>query len=81
MVTTEPPPAAAPQVCDIQGVLDRAAPGGPLLRLTDPCIHYESRRGRIMVHGRTDKGRKGMHDFFRTHQCGRGALCHLLGCR
>ncbi len=58
-------------------MLDRAAPGGPLLRLTDPCIHYESRRGRVMVHGRTDKGKRGMHDFFRTHQC--GALCRLLG--
>ncbi len=69
--------ARAPQVCDIQGVLDRAAPNGPLLRLTDPCIHYESRHGRVMVHGRTDKGRRGMHNFFRTHQC--NALCRLLG--
>jgi hypothetical protein len=64
-------------VCDIQGVLDAAGPGGPVFRLTDPCIHYESSRGRVMVHGRTDKGRRGMHEFFKTHQC--NALCRILG--
>jgi hypothetical protein len=67
-------------VCDIQGVLEPGGgPGGgpPVFRLTDPCIHYESSRGREMVHGRTDKGRRGMHEFFQTHQC--NAVCRLLG--
>jgi hypothetical protein len=64
-------------VCDIQGVLDRSAPAEPVYRLTDPCIHYVSTRGRRMVHGRTDKGWQGMRDFFKTHAC--NSLCHLLG--
>jgi hypothetical protein len=65
-------------VCDLQGVLTTdATTGTPVFRLTDPCIHYESRRGRQMVYGRTDKGRKGMLDFFKTHQC--NPVCELLG--
>jgi hypothetical protein len=64
-------------VCDIQGVLDRSAPAEPIYRLTDPCIHYVSARGRRMVHGQTDKGWVGMQDFFKTHACNN--LCKCLG--
>ena len=37
-------------VCDIQGVLDHGTAGAPVFRLTDPCIHYESTRGRWARH-------------------------------
>ena len=69
-------------VCDLQGELTAVeAPSSghssSLSRLrfefTDPCIH--SRRGER--YGRTDKGEKGMRDFFHTHQC--NAMCKLLG--
>ena len=32
--------------------------------------------GRKNVFGRTDRGKKGMHDFFRTHKCSN--LCEML---
>eukprot|EP00111_Clytia_hemisphaerica_P010935 TCONS_00032054-protein len=53
-------------VCDLQGVLDQAK---RLFEFTDPAIHYRSSSGRRYVYGRTDKGRKGMSDFFKTHKC------------
>ena len=62
-------------VCDLQGVLD-ADCSPPLYRLTDPVIHYSSSRGRTNVFGRTDRGRKGVSSFFRTHTC--SALCRAL---
>lgn len=55
-------------VCDLQGVLNTETIP-PTFELTDPVIHYSSRRGRRMVFGRTDKGRKGMDLFFHTHKC------------
>jgi hypothetical protein len=65
-------------VCDLQGVLTTA--GSPhLFELTDPVIHYSSGTGRSNVFGRTDRGRKGIHDFFRTHRC--SALCRALNRR
>jgi hypothetical protein len=62
-------------VCDLQGVLDMTSTP-PKFELTDPCIHYASRRGRKMVFGRADRGKKGMHEFFKTHNC--NAVCRLL---
>lgn len=63
-------------VCDLQGVLDKHV-SPPLFRLTDPCIHYQSTRKRRGVFGRTDRGAKGMTDFFKSHTCNN--VCRLLG--
>ena len=60
-------------VCDLQGVLSGTP---PLFELTDPVIHFRSRRGKKNVFERTDRGHKGIHDFFRTHKC--GSLCRML---
>lgn len=65
-------------VCDLQGVLsDRSSP--PQFELTDPVIHFKSRRGKRRMFGRTDRGRKGIDDFFRTHEC--GPLCRMINRR
>uniref|UniRef100_A0A7S3PWP2 Alpha-type protein kinase domain-containing protein n=1 Tax=Chaetoceros debilis TaxID=122233 RepID=A0A7S3PWP2_9STRA len=62
-------------VCDIQGVFCEEV---NKLRLSDPVIHYYNSKkdGRKMVHGRTDRGRKGFAMFFETHDCSR--LCRLV---
>ena len=57
-------------ICDIQGVLS-LIDGFPVFELTDPCIHSIDRK-----YGRTDKGREGFYDFFRTHKC--NPVCTLL---
>eukprot|EP00282_Hemiselmis_andersenii_P035154 CAMPEP_0169443004 /NCGR_PEP_ID=MMETSP1042-20121227/9126_1 /TAXON_ID=464988 /ORGANISM="Hemiselmis andersenii, Strain CCMP1180" /LENGTH=724 /DNA_ID=CAMNT_0009554207 /DNA_START=221 /DNA_END=2396 /DNA_ORIENTATION=+ len=62
-------------VCDLQGVLD-STQQPHLFELTDPVIHYASQSGRANVYGRTDKGKKGMNAFFRTHKC--NGVCELL---
>jgi hypothetical protein len=54
-------------VCDLQGTWN--AEDGFVL--TDPAFH--SWEGRA----RTNHGRRGMDDFFKTHQC--SALCRQLG--
>ena len=64
-------------VCDLQGVFDEKE---NLLKFSDPVIHYynqyrEDRRG---IHGRTDRGRKGMALFFDTHKDHCGHLCRLV---
>lgn len=67
-------------VCDLQGVQSRSAVGEDrvgVFELTDPVIHYQSKSGRRQVYGRTDLGKKGMHKFFKTHQC--NDVCRLLG--
>lgn len=61
-------------VCDLQGVLDDTTQP-PKYRLTDPVIHYKSDSNRRCVYGRTDRGRQGMKDFWRTHVCSK--LCYL----
>lgn len=61
-------------VCDLQGVFDTEAVP-PTFELTDPAIHYASKR-REMVFGRTDKGQKGMQLFFNTHRCTR--VCKFM---
>lgn len=66
-------------VCDLQGVLDTSSPTGPCFQFTDPVIHFKSRRGRNNVFGRTDRGPKGVHDFFKSHTC--SPLCRALNRR
>ena len=63
-------------VTDLQGVLSFTGTS-PKFMLTDPCIHSATFNSKSKSkHGRTDKGRKGMAAFFRTHQC--NAVCELL---
>jgi len=74
-------------VCDLQGVyndLNRCREGKvhpAVFELTDPVIHHAAENERVApdkrVYGRTDKGNKGIQDFFRTHTC--NAACRLLG--
>ena len=67
-------------VCDLQGVLSPATRSSPpAFEFTDPVIHYKSSTGRKHVFGRTDRGKKGMSDFFQTHDC--GELCRMLNRR
>lgn len=62
-------------VCDLQGVYNTDLVP-PTFELTDPAIHYKSNRGREMVFGRTDKGKKGIQLFFNTHKC--SGVCKLM---
>jgi len=62
-------------VCDLQGVLDVTS-SPPCFELTDPVIHYRSRTDRRGVFGRTDRGPKGIDNFYKTHQC--TELCRAL---
>lgn len=61
-------------VCDLQGIFNTDV-SPPTFMLTDPTIHYKSKR-RQMVFGRTDKGRKGMTLFFGSHEC--NEVCRQL---
>eukprot|EP00966_Prymnesium_polylepis_P156445 3614674-Prymnesium_polylepis.1 len=63
-------------VCDLQGVLSTHP---PRFEFTDPVIHFSSRSNRRNVFGRTDRGLKGVHDFFASHKC--GPLCRALNRR
>ena len=63
-------------VCDLQGVLDTSQVP-PVFEFTDPVMHYKSKSGRKNVFGRTDKGQKGISDFFKTHKCNN--VCKALG--
>lgn len=60
-------------ICDLQGVFDEKA---NVLRLSDPVIHYHSFANRKHVHGRTDRGARGIGMFFKTHECNQ--LCSLV---
>jgi Alpha-kinase family len=64
-------------VCDLQGVFDHKT---NILQLSDPVIHYynPNKHERRYVHGRTDRGRKGIYDFFYTHNAVHGHLCRLM---
>lgn len=62
-------------VCDLQGVLNETETP-PVFELTDPVVHYKSRSGRTNVFGRSDRGRKGVDSFFRTHTC--SELCKAV---
>eukprot|EP00295_Goniomonas_pacifica_P050849 CAMPEP_0175897236 /NCGR_PEP_ID=MMETSP0108-20121206/606_1 /TAXON_ID=195067 ORGANISM="Goniomonas pacifica, Strain CCMP1869" /NCGR_SAMPLE_ID=MMETSP0108 /ASSEMBLY_ACC=CAM_ASM_000204 /LENGTH=325 /DNA_ID=CAMNT_0017218509 /DNA_START=31 /DNA_END=1008 /DNA_ORIENTATION=- len=59
-------------VCDLQGVYEEGHP--PVLVFTDPVIHCAS--AKRCTYGRTDHGKKGQRNFFKTHKC--NALCELL---
>ena len=65
-------------VCDLQGVLDTSRTP-PVFELTDPVVHCKnsSREDQRHLYGRTDHGRKGMTNFFKTHICNN--LCAALG--
>jgi Alpha-kinase family len=64
-------------ICDLQGVFDEKS---NTLKFSDPVIHYfdHRRQERRGVHGRTDRGRKGMAMFFDTHKECCGHLCRLV---
>jgi hypothetical protein len=62
-------------VCDLQGVFNTEM-SPPTFELTDPALHYASAKGRRRVFGRTDKGKSGMNNFFRTHKCTK--VCKFL---
>ena len=59
-------------VCDLQGELGMTG-SVPCFDLTDPCIHS---KGRGRRYGATDKGGRGVTEFFSTHHC--NPLCELL---
>ena len=78
-------------VCDLQGVYNTDIVPQPMYELTDPAIHYDdnnnnrgsttysdsSRIGRrILDFGRTDKGCKGIQEFFKTHKC--TCICKMM---
>ena len=64
-------------VCDLQGVLTTNADQSRLFEFTDPVIHFRSKTKKRTGHfGRTDRGRKGIDDFFKTHTC--SELCRAL---
>jgi hypothetical protein len=64
-------------ICDLQGVYDKTT---NTIKFTDPVIHYFNygKQERENVHGRTDKGRKGIAMFFDTHKDCCGHLCRLV---
>ena len=60
-------------VCDLQGFFT----GGRFV-LVDPVIHSDGEvREQHGGFGRTDRGKRGMLDFCRSHEC--NALCRRLG--
>ena len=69
-------------VCDLQGVLSTPLNSkygerhSPYFEFTDPVIHFSSRCGRRNCFGRTDRGLRGIHDFFKSHEC--SPLCRAL---
>lgn len=62
-------------ICDLQGVYDSQ---NNIFRFTDPVIHYDDVRKKKQrgLYGRTDMGRKGIQNFFKSHQC--NCLCDLV---
>jgi len=65
-------------VVDLQGVLvEDIAADACCYELTDPAIHRRGKRFRKWSFGRTDRGKKGIKAFLRTHQC--TDVCRLLG--
>ena len=62
-------------ICDLQGVLDEST-FPSLFKFTDPVIHHTSNSGRKNVYGRTDRGKDGTEDFFKTHVC--SDLCRMM---
>ena len=64
-------------VVDLQGSTKQVGHDGRReFVLTDPAIHSRNRHDR-MLSGRTNRGKRGMDAFFRTHKC--NAACRLFG--
>ncbi|KAI9336128.1 hypothetical protein BDR26DRAFT_865178 [Obelidium mucronatum] len=64
-------------VCDLQGVLDTTVTP-PVFEFTDPAIHCATnKKGQERKFGRTDRGKFGITDFFKTHKC--NEICALMG--
>lgn len=65
-------------IVDLQGVLTVNEEGKDMFELTDPVIHRRNRKaGRQWDFGRTDRGKKGINDFLKSHKC--SEMCRLLG--
>ena len=64
-------------ICDLQGVYDEKK---NILNFTDPVIHYynDHKLNKRCVHGRTDKGKKGIAMFHATHKDYCNKLCYLV---
>lgn len=65
-------------VCALKGVHDEEK---NLMQFSDPVIHHVDSKSfdHRCGHSRTDRGRKGIKDFFKTHSCEeQGYLCKLL---
>lgn len=61
-------------VCDLQGELVVDDGKIPMFLMTDPAIHTKYRSKGC---DSTNRGEKGMHNFFRSHRC--NPLCEILG--
>lgn len=59
-------------VVDLQGVKDESS-GEVRYVLTDPAVHC----GKVTRFGKTNLGREGMYNFFRTHYC--NSICKAMG--
>jgi hypothetical protein len=62
-------------VCDLQGILNTDKKP-PIFELTDPVVHYSLSGKKSTKFGRTDKGKDGIYDFFKSHECSN--LCRRL---
>mmetsp|Transcript_8954 Transcript_8954/g.26534 ORF Transcript_8954/g.26534 Transcript_8954/m.26534 type:complete len:105 (-) Transcript_8954:37-351(-) len=62
-------------VCDLQGVLNSTSTP-PMFELTAPVIHHWSAKGRRRNFGRTDHGKRGIHNFWKTHRC--SPVCSMI---
>jgi hypothetical protein len=73
-------------VCDLQGILNTQLKP-PRFQLTDPAIHSNrtdfiatsTSTAKKERYGRTDRGKAGIDDFFRSHKC--SSLCRLVRAR
>lgn len=72
-----PPPSPSPSPCSCLLSFARLSSLGlPFFTSIDPVIHYQSKTGKKQKFGRTDLGRKGVREFFKTHEC--NDVCRLL---
>lgn len=62
-------------ICDLQGIFDG---NSKKFLLTDPSIHYHNceKEDKSHVYGSTDRGKKGINDFFSSHRC--NELCEII---
>ena len=64
-------------VVDLQGVLQTNDDGTREFLLTDPAIHKQTSASSLGGFGQTDRGKKGILAFWKTHVC--TDACKLLG--